>query len=460
MKQHYDLIVIGSGPGGYVAAARAAELGLSTACIEKSPRLGGVCLNVGCIPSKALLESSEHVEFTHTNLAEHGVNAREVSLDLVRMMSRKEAIVANLTGQIRTLLQGRKVEIIHGAARLVDAHRVAIKTEKETLTLEADHILLAAGSKPIEVPGLTFDGTHIVSSTEALAFETVPEHLVIVGGGYIGLELGTVWRRLGAKVTVVEMLPTIASTLDRQIGRTLQRMLQKQGLSFQLGTKVVQAEAQGERVQVTVVSDGKQSHLECDKLLVAVGRRPNTDDLGLEAVGLMTDARSGQIVVDAAYRTNIPTIYAIGDLIPGPMLAHKASAEARAAVEGIAGVTAEVNYDAIPAVVYTWPEASGVGLTEEQLKERDIPYKTGSFPFSGIGRALCLGEKEGFVKILAHARTDRILGVHLIGPRVSELIAECTLAMEFGASAEDLARTIHAHPTLAEGIQEAALAML
>ncbi|GAK59155.1 dihydrolipoyl dehydrogenase [Candidatus Vecturithrix granuli] len=459
-QESYDVIVIGSGPGGYTAAARAAEHGLKAVCIEKSPRLGGVCLNVGCIPSKALLDSSEHFEYTRTKLAEHGVNVNDVTFDLTRMMSRKDAIVENLTGQVRRLLNNRKVEIVHGAARLIAADRVEVLMENVSRILSAKYILLAAGSEPVNVPGLVFDGKYIVTSTEALAFDRVPKHLVIVGGGYIGLELGTVWRRLGAKVTVIEMLPEIASTLDRQIGRTLQRLLEKQGMSFHLGTRASQAQVIGETVWVTLETEDKSATIECDKLLVAVGRKPLTTGLGLEDVGVKTDARSGQIVVDAAYCTTIPNIYAIGDLIAGPMLAHKASAEARAAVDGFAGLYSEVNYDALPAVVYTWPEAASVGLTEEQLKAREIPYKTGNFPFNGVGRALCLGEKEGFVKMLAHAKTDRLLGVHIIGPRASELIAECTLAMEFGASAEDLARTIHAHPTLAEGIQEAAWSII
>lgn len=452
----YDLIIIGSGPGGYVAAARAAEIGFKTACIEKSPRMGGVCLNIGCIPSKALLDSSEHFEYSRTKLAAHGVNVDNVSLDLPRMMSRKNTIVENLTDQVHTLLKSRKVEVVHGAARLIAADRVEVTTEKASQILSAKTILLATGSEPAKVPGLPFDGKYIVSSTEALAFDTVPEHLVVVGGGYIGLELGTVWRRLGAKVTVVEMLPLIASSLDRQIGRMLQRLLEKQGMIFHLGTRVPQAEVIGKTVRVTLDVEGAQTRLECDKLLIAAGRKPLTSGLGLEEVGVKTDARSGRIVVDAVYHTNIPNIYAIGDLIDGPMLAHKASSEARAAVDGLAGLYSEVNYDAIPSVVYTWPEAASVGLTEEQLKEREIPYHTSHFPFSGVGRALCLGAKEGFVKILTHARTNRVVGGHIIGPHASELIAECTLAMEFGASAEDLARTIHAHPTLSESIQEAA----
>ncbi|MBD3308100.1 dihydrolipoyl dehydrogenase [candidate division KSB3 bacterium] len=460
----YDLIIIGSGPGGYVAAVRAAELGLRTACVERWPRLGGVCLNIGCIPSKALLDSSEQFDLARNHFAEHGITTGEVGLNLEAMMTRKAQVVETLTSQVSTLLHNHDVEIMQGTARLVASDRVEVTpTAKSSadapLTLQANAILLATGSEPISVTGLAFDGEHIVSSTEALAFETVPEHLVIVGGGYIGLELGSVWKRLGANVTVVEMLPTIAATLDRQVGRTLQRMLAKQGLEFHLNTKVSTAQVTGDTVQVTLESDGQESTLECDKLLVAVGRSPLTRNLGLEEVGVTLDPRTKHVLIDERYCTNIPTIYAIGDIVPGPMLAHKASAEARAAVECIAGLPGEVNYDAIPAIVYTWPEVASVGLTEEQLKEREIPYRTGNFPFAGVGRARCMGEKEGFVKLLAHAKTDRLLGVHIIGPRASEMIAEGVLAMEFGASSEDLARTIHGHPTLAEGVQEAAWAM-
>ena len=459
MTQQYDLIIIGSGPGGYVAAVRAAELGMKVACVEKSPRLGGVCLNVGCIPSKALLDSSEHFEFTQQHFAEHGLKVNEISVDVATMITRKEQVVETLTSQVKVLLEGHKVTIIPGQARLVANDRVEVQYESETFTLQARSILLATGSESIAVPGLGFDGERIVSSTEALSFDAVPEHLVIVGGGYIGLELGTVWRRLGSKVTVVEMLPNVAATLDRQVGRTLERLLAKQGLELRVNTKVSKAEVVGNKVKVTLESRGEGSSLECDKLLVAVGRRALTKNLGLEELSINTEPRTGQILVDEQYRTNIPNIYAIGDVVPGPMLAHKASAEGRAAVECIAGLPGEVNYDTIPAIVYTWPEVASVGLTEEQLKDRDTPYKVGNFPFAGVGRARCMGEKDGFVKILTHGKTDRVLGVHIIGPRASDMIAECVIAMEFGASAEDLARTIHGHPTLAEGIQEAAMSI-
>ncbi|MCP4400530.1 MAG: dihydrolipoyl dehydrogenase [bacterium] len=461
MEQHYDLIVIGSGPGGYVAAVRAAELGMKVACVEKSLRLGGVCLNVGCIPSKALLDSSEHYEFARRHFAEHGISAGEIGLDLAAMMVRKEKIVETLTGQVRTLLGSHKIDIVHGEAHLTASNQVEVRQDdRNPSLLQARSILLATGSEAISVPGLEFDGEYIVSATGALSFKTVPKHLVIVGGGYIGLELGSVWRRLGAKITVVEMLPTIAATLDRQVGRTLERMLAKQGMEFRVGTKVTKAEVIDGTVKLSLESQHSTSSLECNKVLVAIGRKPLGRDVGLEELGIRREERTGRVLVDEQFRTSVPNISAVGDLIPGPMLAHKASAEGRAAVECIAGLPGEVNYDVIPGIVYTWPEVASVGLTEEQLKERNVPCTVGNFPFAGVGRARCMGEKDGFVKILAHKKSDRVLGVHIIGPRASELIAECVLAMEFGASSEDIARTIHGHPTLSEGLQEAALSML
>ena len=464
-KEIYDLIVIGSGPGGYVAAVRAAQLGLKTACIEKETRLGGVCLNVGCIPSKALLDSSEYYHLAKDHLAEHGIKTGKLTLDLSVMMSRKEQVVEELTGNVRKLLEGNNIEIFKGTARLAGEDRVELRQDtgsnrkKAAQTLQAKSIVLATGSSPVQVPGLEFDGKRIVTSTEALEFKTVPKHLGIVGGGYIGLELGSVWLRLGAKVTVVEMLTQIATTMDGQVGRTLDRILRKQGIDIRLNTRVSAAKVQKNSVRVTLESKDKKEALSCDRLLVSVGRRPLTQHLGLEDVGVKTDAKSGHVPVDESYRTNIPTVYAIGDLIPGPMLAHKASAEGIAAVECIAGLPGEVNYDAIPAVVYTWPEVASVGLTEEQVKERNIPYCVGTYPFSGAGRARCMGEKDGFVKLIAHSKTDRILGVHIIGPRAADMIAECVLAVEFGASSEDIARTVHGHPTFAEALQEAAMAV-
>jgi len=464
-SQNYDVIIIGSGPGGYVAAVRAAQLDLKVACIEKEPRLGGVCLNVGCIPSKALLDSSEYYQLAKEQFAEHGIKTGKVSLDLSVMMARKEKVVHELTENVRKLLEGHKIDIIHGSARLAGPDRLEVEghsagaQKAERLRLQAKAIVLATGSEPMALPDLAFDGRHIVSSREALNFETVPKHLGIVGGGYIGLELGSVWLRLGAKVTVLEMLPTIAAGLDGQVGRKLMRILKRQGIDFKMQAKVTGAEIVAKSVRVNLETKKGEESFTCQPLLISIGRRPLTRGLGIEDLGIKTDPTTGHLLVDASYRTNIESIYAIGDLIPGPMLAHKASAEGIAAVECIAGKPGEVNYDALPAVIYTWPEVASVGLTEEQVKERDIPYCTGTYPFAGAGRARCMGETEGFVKVIAHQKTDRLLGVHIIGPRAADMIAECVLAVEFGAGSEDIARTIHGHPTFAEALQEAALAV-
>jgi dihydrolipoamide dehydrogenase len=455
----YDLIIIGSGPGGYVAAVRAAQLGLKTACIEKQERLGGVCLNVGCIPSKALLDSSEYFHLAQNHLAGHGVQTGKVTLDLAAMMARKESVVADLTTNVRRLLENHQVTILQGTARLSAPGKVTVQSAGNARTLEAKNILLATGSAPIDVPTMAFDGRQIVSSTEALAFDSVPKHLGIVGGGYIGLELGSVWLRLGAKVTVIEMLPKIGTTLDGQVARTLDRILRKQGFEFRLSTRVKEARVIKKKVEVKIESKDKEETLAFDRLLVSVGRRPLTGGLGLEDVGIQTDPRSGHIPVDATYQTKVSGIYAIGDLVAGPMLAHKASAEGIAAVEAMAGRHGEVNYDTIPAVVYTAPEVASVGLTEEQVKAREISYCVGTYPFTGAGRARCMGETDGFVKLIAHSKTDRILGVHIIGARAADMIAECVLAMEFGASSEDIARTVHGHPTFAEALMEAAMSV-
>jgi dihydrolipoamide dehydrogenase len=455
----YDLIIIGSGPGGYVAAVRAAQLGLKTACIEKEERLGGVCLNVGCIPSKALLDSSEYFHLANTALAEHGVKTGKVTLDLAAMMARKEKVVTDLTDNVRRLLENHKVDILKGTGRLTAPGKVVVQSGGQERPLEAEHILLATGSVPIDVPAMAFDGQSIVNSTQALAFDQVPKHLGIVGGGYIGLELGSVWLRLGAKVTVIEMLPRIGTTLDGQVARTLDRILRGQGFEFRLGTQVREAKVSGKKVRVKVAGQEREETLTFDRLLVSVGRRPLTRGLGLETVGIQTDPRSGRILVDDTYQTSVPGIYAIGDLVPGPMLAHKASAEGIAAVESMAGRHGEVNYDTIPSVVYTAPEVASVGLTEEQVKERQIPYCVGTYPFTGAGRARCMGETDGFVKLVAHSKTDRILGVHIIGARAADMIAECVLAMEFAAGSEDIARTVHGHPTFAEALMEAAMAV-
>ncbi|GBC61062.1 dihydrolipoyl dehydrogenase [Desulfonema ishimotonii] len=457
-NRKFDLIVIGSGPGGYVAAVRAAQLGFTVACVEKDPRLGGVCLNAGCIPSKALLDSSEHFYQARETFAEHGILTGEIRIDLAAMMARKAKVVEDLTEQVRKLLAGNKIEIFQGIAGLSGENSVNVTTPTGgMITLEGERILLATGSTPVAVPGLAFDGQHIVSSTEALSFDTVPEHLAIVGGGYIGLELGSVWRRLGAKVTVIEMLPKIAASMDAQIIRGLTRVLKKQGLEFRLNTSVTGASVTDGKVAVTLESRGETSVLNCDKLLVAVGRKPLTNGLGLEKIGIRTDPQTGHVMVDSRYRTNVSSVYAIGDLVPGPALAHKASAEGIAAVEIMAGQPGEVNYDTIPSVVYTWPEAASVGITEQEAKARQIPYCVGAFPFSGTGRARCMGEKDGFAKLICHSETDRILGVHIFGPRAADMIAECVLAMEFGAASEDIARTVHGHPTFSEALMEAAL---
>jgi len=464
-SQNYDVVIIGSGPGGYVAAVRAAQLDLKVACIEKEPRLGGVCLNVGCIPSKALLDSSEYYQLAKEQFADHGIKTGKVGLDLPVMMARKEKVVHELTENVRKLLEGHKIDIFHGTARLAGTDRVEVEVHSggskkgAQLSLQAGAVILATGSESLSLPDLPFDGQHIVSSREALNFNSVPKHLGIVGGGYIGLELGSVWLRLGAKVTVIEMLPNIATSLDGQVGRKLQRVLRRQGIDFKMQTKVTGAIISDKSVRVNLETKKGEATLTCHPLLICVGRRPLTRGLGIDNVGIKTDPETGHVLVDALYRTNIDSIYAIGDLIPGPMLAHKASAEGIAAVECIAGKPGEVNYDALPAVIYTWPEVASVGLTEEQVKERDIPYCTGTYPFAGAGRARCMGETEGFVKVIAHQKTDRVLGVHIIGPRAADMIAECVLAVEFGAGSEDIARTVHGHPTFAEALQEAAMAV-
>ncbi len=457
-ETQFDLVIIGSGPGGYVAAVRAAQLDLKTAVVEKSSRLGGVCLNVGCIPSKAMLDASEYYHLAKDRFAEYGINTGKVSLDLATMLARKDKVVEDLTENVRKLLEGNNIEIIHGSATVTAPGSVDVDTgKKKKLNLTAKHILLATGSEPIEVNGLEFDGEYIVSSTEALAFDSVPGHLGIVGGGYIGLELGSVWNRLGSKVTVIEMLPKIAAGLDGQVGRTLDRILKRQGMEFRLNTKVATATVSRKKVKAVLQKGDDSEEMTFDRLLVSIGRRPLTRGLGVDELGIETDPKTGQIVVDETYQTSVAGVYAIGDLVPGPMLAHKASAEGTAAVECMAGRAGEVNYDTIPAVVYTWPEVASVGLTEEQVREREIPYCVGSFPFSGAGRARCMGETDGFVKLISHGKTDRILGVHIIGPRAADMIAECVLALEFGASSEDISRTIHGHPTFSEALMEAAM---
>jgi dihydrolipoamide dehydrogenase len=460
MAERYDVLVIGAGPGGYVAAIRAAQLGLSVACVEKRATLGGTCLNVGCIPSKALLDSSELYAQASTHLDKHGIHAGPIRLDLPAMLARKDRVVKTLTDGVAYLFKKNKITSYAGSGRLMGEGKVAVTgTNAEEIVLEAQHIVLATGSEPASLPSLPLDGTSIVSSTEALAFDRVPQSLIVVGGGYIGLELGSVWARLGAKVTVLEFLPRILPLSDGEIANLLHRSLLKQGLAFHLATKVTGAGTQGGQIVVDAQHNGKDVRFQGDKVLVAVGRRPFTKGLGLDEVGVQIDERSGRVLVDENFETNIKGIFAIGDLINGPMLAHKAEEDGIACVERFAGLKTHVNYDTVPSVVYTWPEVASVGLTEEQVKASGREYRVGKFPFTANPRARCMDETEGVVKILADAQTDRLLGVHVIGPRASELIAECVTVMEFAGSAEDIARICHAHPTLAEAVREAALAV-
>jgi dihydrolipoamide dehydrogenase len=460
MAEHFDLVVIGAGPGGYVAAIRAAQLGLKVACVEKRPTLGGTCLNVGCIPSKALLDSSELYAQAKSGLDRHGIRVGNVGLDLAAMLGRKDKVVKGLTDGVAFLFKKNKIASLAGSARLLAPGRVGVKAAggAET-TVEADRILLATGSEPASLPALPFDGSTIVSSTEALSFDRVPNHLLVVGGGYIGLELGSVWARLGARVTVLEFLPRLLPLGDAEIADLLYRSLAKQGLTFHLETKVTGAGTKGGEVHVTATREGKDHTFQGDKVLVAVGRRPYTAGLGLGELGVAIDERSGRVTVDENFETNVKGIHAIGDLIEGPMLAHKASEDGVAFAERLIGMKTQVNYDTVPSVIYTWPEVASVGQTEEQVKASGREYRVGKFPFSANPRARCLDETEGIVKVIADARTDRLLGVHVIGPRGSELIAEGVTAMEFCGSAEDIARICHAHPTLSEAVHEAALAV-
>jgi len=449
----FDLIIIGAGPGGYPAALRAAELGMRVACVEKEPAPGGVCLRVGCIPSKVLLESTEHLSMARDRFGEHGIGVGNVSMDLSKLMERKDGIVSGLSENVRGLLRDKKVELIRGTAKVMPNREVNVHSASEETVLRGGNILLATGSEPVQLPFLPFDGKTVVSSTEALSFETVPRRVGIIGGGVIGLELGSVWCRLGSKVTVIEMLPGIAGTLDGQAARLLDRLLRKQGFEFRLGTRVVGSESSANEVKLTLDAGGAKDAVTFDKVLVAVGRRPLTRGLGIEELGVRLDP-GGFVVIDDKYRTSLAGIYAVGDLVPGPMLAHKATAEGIAAVEGMAGLSPDVDYDAVPSVIYTSPEVASVGKTEEELRGLKIDYRASVYPFAGTGRARCMGETDGFVKTLAHARSNRLLGVHIIGPRASELIAECVLAIHSHARVEDLKGSIHAHPTLSEAVHE------
>jgi dihydrolipoamide dehydrogenase len=453
----YDLAIIGAGPGGYVAAIRAAQLGMRVACIERDRSLGGTCLNVGCIPSKALLDSSERYAEVREHLAEHGIEVETVRLNLDQMMKRKRRVVQMLTKGVAGLFRKNGVDSITGSAAFVSPNRLTI-TGETSATVTAQRILIATGSRPIELPQAAFDGERILSSTEALELSAVPQHLAVIGAGAIGLELGSVWRRLGSEVTVIEIQPEALPGMDAEVASGLRKALEKQGIRFRLKATLKNATVDGDHVRLTIAGESGDDNLDADRLLVAVGRRALTDGLALGEIGLATDDR-GRIPVDEHYRTSVPGVYAIGDVIAGPMLAHKAQEEGIAAVERMAGVAGHVNYQAVPNVVYTWPEAASVGHTREAAERAGHAVRSGSFPFRANGRARCSNEADGFVKIIADASSDAILGIHILGPHASELIGEAAVAMEFSASAEDIARSVHAHPTLAEAIKEAALAV-
>jgi dihydrolipoamide dehydrogenase len=459
MADTYDLVIIGAGPGGYVCAIRAAQLGLKTALVEKRHALGGTCLNVGCIPSKALLESSELYEAATKHAADHGIVLSEVALDLEAMLARKGGIVKELTDGVAMLMKKNKITVLTGRGTVTAPGKVSVSGDGGDTEIEAENICLAMGSEAIELPFLPFDGERVVSSTEALDFSSVPKRLAVIGAGAVGLELGSVWRRLGSEVTVIEMLPTITPFADKAMAKALQRALADQGMDFRLESKVTAGKVLKKSVKLTVENaKGESEELPFDKVLVAVGRRPVSEGTGLESAGIALDEQ-GRVAVDDHLRTNVEGIFAIGDLVRGPMLAHKAEEEGIALAEQLAGMPGHVNYELIPNVVYTEPELAMVGRTEAELKEAGVGYSAGRFMFRANGRAKSLGLQDGMVKILADKETDRILGVHMVGPRVSELIAEAAVAMEFAASAEDLARTCHAHPTLSEVVKEAALAV-
>ncbi len=454
MTESFDLIIIGAGPGGYVAAIKAAQLGMKVACVEKRGTLGGTCLNVGCIPSKALLQSSElYEEMQHAE--EHGISANGVSIDVAKLLDRKNDVVDKLTKGIEGLFAKNKVTWLKGTAKVTGANNVDVDGQ----SYDAKNILIATGSDVMPLPGVDIDEERIVSSTGALELKEVPKKLIVIGGGYIGLEMGTVWGRLGAEVEVIEYADTIVPAMDKDIRKEFQKILEKQGMTFRLNTKVSAVERNGEKVSVTVepAKGGDAETIEADVVLVAIGRKPHTDSLGLDAVGVALDER-GRIKVDAHFKTNVPSIHAIGDVIAGPMLAHKAEEEGVACVEMLSGQKPHVNYDCIPGVVYTWPEVATVGKTEDELKAAGVSYNAGKFPFMANSRGRASGNTQGFVKILADKATDRVLGVHIIGADAGTMIAEAVLAMEFGASSEDIARTCHAHPTMNEAVKEAALA--
>ncbi|QYA25900.1 dihydrolipoyl dehydrogenase [Gramella sp. MT6] len=455
----YDVAVIGSGPGGYVAAIRCAQLGLKTAIIEKYSTLGGTCLNVGCIPSKALLDSSHHFHDAITHFEEHGIEIPgEVKLNLEKMMERKSSVVSQTCDGVKFLMDKNKIDVIEGVGSFKDKTHINIEKDGETKTIEAKKTIIATGSKPANLPFIELDKERVITSTEALTLKEVPKHMIVIGGGVIGLELGQVYRRLGAEVTVVEFLDRIIPTMDSALSKELQKVLKKQGVKFHTSTKVKSVERKGDEI-IIKADDKKDKEIELkgDYCLVSVGRRPYTDGLNADAAGVELDDK-GRVKVNDHLQTNVENIYAIGDVVRGAMLAHKAEEEGTMVAELIAGQKPHIDYNLIPNVVYTWPEVASVGKTEEQLKEEGVKYKEGKFPMRALGRSRASGDIDGLIKILADEKTDEVLGVHMIGARTADLIAEAVTAMEFRASAEDISRMSHAHPTYAEAVKEAALA--
>ena len=455
--EKFDVIIIGSGPGGYVAAIRAGQLGLKTAIVEKDKELGGTCLNIGCIPSKALLVSSDHVMFAKKEAAKHGIVIDNVSVDLAKMLQRKDKVVKTMNGGVRALMKTNKVTTFEGLGSIAAPGKVSVKSSSgETQEIETKNIIIATGSVPIELPFAKFDGKTIVSSTEALCFAEAPKKLLVIGAGAIGLELGSVWSRLGSEVTMLEFLPRIALGFDLELSNLLQRSLTAQGMTFHLETKVTAVKVENGSAIATATKGKEELKFEADKILVSVGRKPFSEGLGAEEAGVEFDDKK-RIKIDKHFRTNVEGIYAIGDVVAGPMLAHKAEEEGVACVENLAGKSGHVNYDVIPGIIYTNPELAGVGLTEEAAKEKGLDYRVGKFPFRANGRAVANEDVDGMVKFVADAKTDRILGAHILQHAASELIAEAASVMEFGGSSEDLGRTCHSHPTLSEAVKEAAL---
>lgn len=451
----YDVTVIGSGPGGYVAAIRCAQLGFKTAIVEKYDVLGGTCLNVGCIPSKALLDSSEHYHDAKEKFAEHGINVKDLSLDFGQMIKRKEGVVTQMNNGVEFLMKKNKIDVLIGKGSFVDKNTLKVEG-KDSKQITSDKFIIATGSKPSSIPGIEIDKKRVITSTEALSLSEVPEHMIVIGGGVIGMELGSVYKRLGAKVSVVEYMPSLIPTMDGTLGKELGRLAKKDGIELYLGHKVTSVSAKGKKV--TVKAEGKKGEvvLEGDYCLVSVGRRPYTEGLGLENAGVKMDER-GRVDVNDHLQTNVPNIFAIGDVIKGAMLAHKAEEEGVFVAEVMAGEIPHIDYNLVPNVVYTWPEVAGVGKTEEQLKEEGVPYNAGKFLFKANGRAVAGMDTDGFAKVLSHQETDEVLGVHIIGMRAADLIAEATAAMTFRASAEDIGMICHAHPTASEATKEAAL---